>query len=239
MRLRHGGDEGSAWDCFGAADGDWVSEDLAAVDSGADAAGLVRFGECLLDTSCCIWCRLQPCCGCLPLGYSPSEGIVELKASVSCIYRELTLVLRNEYSHSRNINFPPLEIWSTRMRTWANSPENDHVKRQPCRAEPARLGILYGSCSLMRDGNQPHARETPWARWMDGWMLGMMGDAESQFAKLGELRLAVVMPMIPNVDHLLGPTCNGGILLCLGYGRWGGILRGDACVTRVSGASRK
>lgn len=54
------------------------------------------------------------------------------KASVSCIYRELILA---PSIHSRIIIFPPLRIHLTRkMKT---SPENDQVKRQPCRAEPA------------------------------------------------------------------------------------------------------
>lgn len=58
----------------------------------------------------------------------------------------------------------------------------------------------------MRDGDQPHARETPWARWM----LGMMGDADSRFAKKGELRLAVVMAMMPNDDHFWGRLATVG-----------------------------
>lgn len=76
---------------------------------------------------------------------------------------------------------------------------------------------------------------------MDGWVdvLGRMGDADSRFAKQGELRLAVVMAMIPNDDHFWGQLVSVGFCSVWDMGDgMGGILRGDACVTRVFLASR-
>ena len=82
-----------------------------------------------------------------------------------------------------------------KIKTWANS-----LKRQPCRAEPARLGILYGSRSHAGRGSAAR-NEKP--RGPDGWwMLGMLTpDLRSRESSASLWWMA----MIPNGNPFLGP----------------------------------
>jgi len=77
-------------------------------------------------------------------------------------------------------------------------------------------------------------RETPWARWMVD-----AGDADSRFAKQGELRLAVVDGDDTQRKPFLGATCYNGIWRgSVLSTRDGGYLRANTCLTCVSASRR-